>query len=226
MTDIILEHKGIIDKYEGDAIMAEFGAPMYYPDHATKACLVALKMQEKLAEMRKVWKEEGRAELRARVGVNTGNMVVGNMGSREVFDYTVMGDAVNLASRLEGANKMYGTYIMISEFTYEWIKEDFHTRLLDLLMVKGKAKPVAVYELIAQKTDDVPDYLAELIAHYNLGYGSYTEKNWDAAIGHFKKCLSILPDDPPSKTYLDRCEVYLETPPPDDWDGVFVMTTK
>lgn len=226
MTDIILEHKGIIDKYEGDAIMAEFGAPVYYPDHAQQACRAALRMQEKLAEMRVKWKEEGRSELRARVGVNTGNMVVGNMGSREVFDYTVMGDAVNLSSRLEGANKMYGTYIMISEFTYEWVKDEFYTRPLDLITVKGKTKPVGVYEVMGEKNKEVPDHLTDLIAHYTLGYGQYMERNWDAALDHFKKSLEILPDDPPSKVYIERCENYKVNPPPEDWDGAFVMTTK
>ncbi len=226
MTDIILEHRGIIDKYEGDAIMAEFGAPVYYPNHAQMACKAALRMQEKLKEMRKVWKEQGRSELKARVGINSGNMVVGNMGSRDVFDYTVMGDSVNLGSRLEGANKQYGTYIMLSEYTYEWIKDDFYARPLDLLRVKGKEKPVEVYELMAEKDGPIPDYLPDLIATFDLGYLAYKDKNWEGALKHFRKCGEILPGDPPSEIYVKRCEEYLKNPPPENWDGVFVMTTK
>ncbi|RMI26255.1 MAG: adenylate/guanylate cyclase domain-containing protein, partial [Calditrichaeota bacterium] len=132
MTEIILNYDGIIDKYEGDAIMAEFGAPIYYEDHALKACHAALDMQARLRQISRRWRREGRPVLTCRVGINTGNMVVGNMGSRKVFDYTVIGDEVNLAARLEGANKAFGTRIMISESTYNVVKDEMVTRPLDL----------------------------------------------------------------------------------------------
>jgi len=142
MTDIVLKNDGIIDKYEGDAIMAEFGVPVSYPDHPKKACITALEMQKKLEELRLKWKSENRPQFKARIGINTGEVIVGNMGSQTVFDYTVIGDHVNLGARLESANKFYKTYIMISEYTYELIKDDFYTRPLDLIKVKGKQKPI------------------------------------------------------------------------------------
>jgi adenylate cyclase len=226
MTDIIIEERGIIDKYEGDAIMAEFGAPLYYPDHARRACNAALRMQAKLAQMRKTWEAEKRPALQARVGINSGNMIVGNMGSREVFDYTVMGDAVNLASRLEGANKAYGTYVMISEFTYEWVKEDFLIRPLDKLTVKGKTKPVQVYELMAANGSDYPEVWNDLAARFRLGFDAYLKRDWSKAAKHFSGCLDLVDNDPPSKLYLQRCQVYAQEPPEKDWDGAFVMTSK
>jgi adenylate cyclase len=226
MTDIVLENKGIIDKYEGDAIMAEFGAPIYYEEHAIKACETAILMQEKLVEMRQKWAEEGRPQLQARVGINTGNMVVGNMGSRDVFDYTVMGDAVNLGSRLEGANKPYGTYIMISQTTYDLVKEHFYARPLDLLAVKGKTEPIKVYELMALKNSTTPPEVPELAAKFATGMDFYFGKKFAEAIKIFEQCLSLREDDRPSLLFIDRCKAFIENPPGEDWDGVFVMTTK
>ncbi|HID10062.1 MAG TPA: adenylate/guanylate cyclase domain-containing protein, partial [Candidatus Latescibacteria bacterium] len=150
MTEVILGHEGIIDKYEGDAIMAEFGAPLPLPDHARKACFAALDMQAKLAELRERWSQEGKPLLYMRVGVGTGRMVLGNMGSREIFDYTVIGDSVNTASRLEGANKEYGTRILISEATYLAARDHIVVRELDRIRVKGKREPVRAYELLGR----------------------------------------------------------------------------
>jgi adenylate cyclase len=226
MTDIVLENKGIIDKYEGDAIMAEFGAPIYYEEHAIKACETAILMQQKLVEMRQKWAEEGRPQLQARVGINTGNMVVGNMGSRDVFDYTVMGDAVNLGSRLEGANKPYGTYIMISQTTYDLVKEHFYARPLDLLAVKGKTEPIKVYELMALKNSTTPPEVPELAAKFATGMDFYFGKKFAEAIKIFEQCLSLREDDRPSLLFIDRCKAFIENPPGEYWDGVFVMTTK
>jgi len=149
VTDIILAHGGMLDKYEGDAVMAVFGAPILQPDHAERACRAALAVQARLTELRGAWKERGLPQFITRIGLNSGEMVVGNMGSRERFDYTVIGDAVNLGSRLEGANKQYGTYLMISEATRELAGANkFVTRELDMIRVKGKAEPVRVYELM------------------------------------------------------------------------------
>jgi class 3 adenylate cyclase/CHASE2 domain-containing sensor protein len=149
VTDIILAQGGMLDKYEGDAVMAVFGAPLKQPDHAERACRAALAVQARLTELRSAWKQRGLPAFITRIGLNSGDMVVGNMGSRERFDYTVIGDAVNLGSRLESANKQYGTYLMISEATREMAgPEKFVTRELDMIRVKGKAEPVRVYELI------------------------------------------------------------------------------
>jgi len=226
MTETVHDYQGIIDKYEGDAIMAEFGIPVPYDDHAKQACFAALEMQKKLAMLREKWKAEGRPQLRARIGINTGEVIVGNMGSREVFDYTVMGDHVNLGSRLEGANKFYGTYIMISEFTYEYVKSDFYTRELDLIRVKGKEKPIRVFELIASSQDKVSEEFLNLLEVYKTGIMNYKAQNWDQAIECFDKCLAIMPDDAPSSEYRARCIEYKFNAPGPEWDGVTVMTEK
>jgi adenylate cyclase len=148
MTAIILDCGGIIDKYQGDAIMAEFGAPLPMPDHADRAVTAGLKMQRRLSELQQVWRGQGLPELSCRIGINTGPVIIGNMGSQQVFDYTVIGDAVNLASRLEGANKDYGTFLMISEFTLASLTLcRFKTRFLDSIKVKGKSQSVKVYEV-------------------------------------------------------------------------------
>ncbi len=226
MTEILLKHYGNLDKYEGDLIMAFFGAPIHFPDHATRACYTALEMQEKLVHLREKWRSENRPELRARIGINTGPMIVGNMGSKNRFDYTVMGDAVNLASRLEGVNKQYSTKIMISEFTLEHCKSDIISREIDLIRVKGKEIPVRIHEVLARAGDGISDEHRSVLEHYSRGLEAYRLRNWEQGIAEFQLALDIKPDDGPSLTYLKRCREYLESPPPDDWDGVYVMTTK
>ncbi|MFH1012490.1 MAG: adenylate/guanylate cyclase domain-containing protein [Candidatus Peregrinibacteria bacterium] len=148
MTEVILKHQGTLDKYEGDAIMAFWNAPVAQHDHAKSACLAALEQQARLQELRKQWKKAGLPEIHARMGINTGPAVVGNMGSADRFDYTAIGDAVNLASRLEGINKQYGTEIIISENTYAQVRDLFECRQLDRTQVKGKEQVVTIYELI------------------------------------------------------------------------------
>jgi adenylate cyclase len=226
MTDTILQHQGIIDKYEGDAIMAEFGVPVSYENHPLMACKAALEMQRKLKNLRAKWREEGKPLLRARIGINTGEVIVGNMGSRDVFDYTVMGDHVNLGSRLEGANKFYGTAVMISEYTYEYIKNDFYTRELDLIRVKGKEKPIRVFELIALKELRLDEKFLEMLDMYTRGLTHYKAQEWDQAIDCFETCLKLRPNDPPSSEYRSRCIEYKFSSPGPDWDGVTVMREK
>jgi adenylate cyclase len=226
MTEIVLAHDGIIDKYEGDAIMAEFGVPVHYDNHAFLACNAALQMQKKLRYLRKKWEQENKPMLKARIGINTGEVIVGNMGSRNVFDYTVMGDHVNLGSRLEGANKFYGTYIMISEYTHEHVKDDFFTRELDLIRVKGKEQPIKVFELIASKRDKLDEKFAKMLVEYSKGLEHYKQKEWDDAIGCFETCLNLRPNDTPSSEYRSRCIEYKFNSPGPDWDGVTVMTEK
>jgi len=226
MTEIVLAHDGIIDKYEGDAIMAEFGVPVHYDNHAYLACSTALQMQKKLRYLRQKWEKENKPTLRARIGINTGEVIVGNMGSRTVFDYTVMGDHVNLGSRLEGANKFYGTYIMISEFTCEVVKDDFYTRELDLIRVKGKEQPIKVFELIASKRDKLDEKFEKMLIAYNKGLEHYKKQEWDDAINSFESCVNLRPNDTPSSEYRSRCIEYKFNSPGPDWDGVTVMTEK
>ncbi|MBN2424137.1 MAG: CHASE2 domain-containing protein [Calditrichaceae bacterium] len=226
MTDIIIAHNGIIDKYEGDAIMAEFGVPVHYPNHAYMGCKAALKMQKELNRLRRQWLDQGKPDIQARIGLNTGEVIVGNMGSRDVFDYTVMGDHVNLGARLESANKSYGTKIMISEFTHEFIKNDFYTRPLDLIRVKGKQKPVEVFELMAEKSEEIAPAVKEQIDFYVAGMNAYRQREWDKAIDYFEQCLNLLPDDQPAQIYRTRCIEFRFNEPPADWDGVITMREK
>ncbi|MCH8156871.1 MAG: CHASE2 domain-containing protein, partial [Nitrospinae bacterium] len=225
MTDIIMEYEGTVDKFEGDAIIAFFGAPIPYDDHARRTCHAALDMQKRLAEKRAEWKRQGKHELFMRIGINTGPMVIGNMGSKTRMDYTMMGDSVNLAARLEGVNKQYKTYTMISEFTYEQTKEHVEVRELDLIRVVGKREPVRVYELIGKK-GEMADVLRRVLPVYNEGLKFYRKQQWEEAINCFQKALEIDAEDGPSLTYLERCTDFQDKPPPDDWDGVFSMTTK
>ncbi len=226
MTDIISKYDGIIDKYEGDAIMAEFGAPLPDEDHALKACCAALEMQEKLVEMRVKWRKEGRPELFMRAGINSGEVVLGNMGSDSVFDYTVMGDNVNLASRLEGANKEYGTDIMCTEWTFDLVKDQIIGRELDLIRVKGKEKPVKVFNVMARKSTGLSSTMKKVMESYEQGLLAYRQQRWDEAIVYFKTALRHKADDGPSLEYLKRCEAFKANPPGADWDGVFTMTHK
>ncbi|RMG64210.1 MAG: adenylate/guanylate cyclase domain-containing protein [Calditrichaeota bacterium] len=226
MTEIVFKYDGIIDKYEGDAIMAEFGAPVYFEDHARKACLAALEMQERLIELRQRWTKLKLPPLTCRAGINSGTMIVGNMGSRRVFDYTVLGDEVNLASRLEGANKIFRTRIMISESTRKLIEDDFYTRTLDLIRVKGKQKPVQVFELMAVKNERFDRIMLNLLPVYENGIRYYRNREWKKAAACFRYCLKLRPHDGPSQLYLRRVVEYAKNPPPEDWDGVFVMKTK
>lgn len=226
MSEVIHKHNGIIDKFEGDAIMAEFGVPVSFPDHAKAACRAAIEMQEKLRKLRTRWIKEGKPPISARAGINTGEVIVGNMGSRLLFDYTVIGDHVNLGARLESANKAYQTKIMISEFTYGELDDEFFTRPLDLIRVKGKQKPIRVYELIGFKTTPYKDNYLKMLENYHQGYEAYCRRSWDEAIQFFDNCRSLVPKDYPSQMYFERCVDFKYNSPPDDWDGVITLKEK
>ncbi len=224
MTDIILANDGTVDKYEGDAIVAFFGAPIPHPDHAIRCCNAAVDMQNSLNRLRDEWIREGYPPVYARMGLNTGPAIIGNMGSQQRMDYTMMGDTVNTASRFEGANKNYGTYTMISEFTCNQIGERFVVRKLDLIRVIGKATPSEVYELVG-RTGEVGEEKLRIIEDYNRALEEYRSKNWDSAAEMFGRIVKKY-SDPPSKTYHERCLRYRKNPPPADWDGVFVLSQK
>ncbi len=225
MSEIILKNDGVVDKYIGDAIMAFWNAPVDQPRHPALACFTALESIERLKVLQKKFAERKLPAIDCRIGINTGTMVVGNMGSKNRFDYTVMGDSVNLASRLEGANKPYHTHIMISEFTYEKAKDDVEVRQLDLLRVKGKAIPIKVFELVARK-GQLTEEQKKAFALYRDGLAFYMDRQFKKAVETFKKVLAIIPHDGPSEVYIQRAEGYMAAPPPKDWDGVYVMTTK
>jgi adenylate cyclase len=225
MTDIVLAHGGIVDKYIGDAIMAFWGAPISETEHAQKAVRCALAMRRRCDELRPAWRAEYGPTVIARAGINSGLAVVGNMGSKHKYNYTVMGDMVNLASRLEGANKPYGTTLMISETTYALCKDVVDVRELDLLAVKGKEKPVTVYEVLAER-GQTPAPFAATMAAYHEGLEHYRQQRFSDARAAFTRALALSPDDGPSQTYVARCEHFLATPPDPDWDGVWHMKEK
>jgi len=199
---------------------------VFFEDHAVKACYAALEMQERLKKLDLSKYKEVLTSLSCRIGINSGHMIVGNMGSKNVFDYTVMGDSVNLASRLEGANKMYGTHIMISEDTYKLAKDEIISRPLDLIRVKGRQKPVRVLEVVARRDQPIPDNLRSMLPVFVNGIRYYHTRDWKKAEDCFLFCLSLVPEDGPSKEYLRRVREYAQEPPPEDWDGVYVMHSK
>jgi adenylate cyclase len=224
MTDAVFKYDGLLDKYIGDAVMAVFGAPIDQPDHALRACRTGLEMMEELHRLREKWAAEGRPDVNIGVGINTGDMVVGNMGSQMRFDYTVMGDSVNLASRLEGTNKEYGTNIILSEFTYEVVKDELYCRELDAVRVKGKKRPVRIFELLGDRKDAAR--WQAFVDPFETGLAKYREGRWDEAIAAFRSVLEAKPGDFPAQLYIERCEALKADPPQGEWDGVFTMTKK
>jgi adenylate cyclase len=225
MTDIILRHRGNVNKYLGDGIMAVFGAPRGEPNHATLACYAALDSQATLARLREEWKAQGLPEIIARIGINSGPLVVGNMGSQARMEYTVMGDSVNLASRLEGANKFYDTRILLGPRTYELAQGDIEAREVDMLRVKGKLEPVVVYELLARK-GELPIEKRRVVGLYQEGLAVYKRRDFALSKDRFEAALALDPSDGPSKVYLQRSQEYTIAPPPPDWDGVYVLKSK
>jgi len=225
MTDIILRHRGNVNKYLGDGIMAIFGAPRGDPNHASLACFAALDSQSELAKRREQWKAEGQPEISARIGINSGWLVVGNMGSQVRMEYTVMGDTVNLASRLEGANKFYDTLILLGPRTYELAAQDIEAREVDLMRVKGKKEPVVVFELLARK-GGLSAEQHRVMEKYLEGLEAYKRRDFKAAAAQFEAALTLDPRDGPSRVYLERAKEYFVATPPANWDGVYELKSK
>jgi adenylate cyclase len=224
MTRVVFRHDGTLDKYIGDAIMAIYGAPLPQEDHPLRACLTALDMMEELRLLQARWSAEGRPPIDIGIGINTGEMVVGNMGSERRFDYTVIGDEVNLASRLEGLNKQYGTHIIISEFTHALVEDALFCRELDLVRVKGKAKPVRLFEVVAARGADGDE--RHWVNTFAEGLFRYREREWGGASDSFQRVLDQRPHDGPAQMYVERCRLLRSSPPPSEWDGVFDWQTK
>ena len=218
MTEVVLKNKGTLDKYIGDAVMAIYNAPLDVMDHPEKACRTAKEMIDKLKEINISFKQKGLPPVDIGIGINTGYAVVGNMGADMRFDYTAIGDTVNLASRLEGQNKYYGTHIILSEFTAGKVKDKFMLREIDLMRVVGKEKPVAIFELMTDGNSKLADGFSEALKVYRA-------KGFQNALDIFTGLLGEH-SDPVAKLYAERCREYLQTPPPPDWDGVFISIKK
>lgn len=226
MTDLVFSNKGTLDKYMGDAVMAFFGAPINYKEHAKMGVKCALNMLERLAVLQKEYKEQNLPPIDIGIGLNTGEMSVGNMGSETVRSYTVMGDAVNLGSRLEGINKQYGTRIIISEFTRKEISDDdFLCREIDWVKVKGKLEPVKIFEVVDFNIK-ASDEKKKAVSLFQQGFELYHNKQFQEALQKFEEAKKHSNDDGPSLLYIERTQNYIQNPPPDNWDGVFTMTTK
>jgi adenylate cyclase len=225
MTDIVMAHGGYVDKYEGDCIMAEWGVPFAMKDHAVQACFAALEQQEKLAEIRPRLRADFGHDIFIRMGINSGPVTAGNMGSQNRFSYTVLGDVVNFASRCEPANKDYGTSIIIGDLTRQLAKDAIEARVLDRIVVKGKTVPVPIHELLARK-GCLADPMMKTICLYEEALHLHWDRKWDEAIERLDEALRAAPSDTPSQRLRERILAYKATPPPETWTGEYVRASK
>ena len=227
MSDVILEKEGTIDKYEGDAIVAFFGAPLQYPDHALRACTTAIIMKRLEDEINNnIMKHHlSPSSLRTRIGINSGDMIVGNMGTQKKMNYTIVSNAVNMAARLEGVNKQYGTWILASEDTIKGTYGRLLARRLDRIRVVGINEPVRIYEVL-ELIADAPRALQDKIEMFNKAQELFEERRWKDALEDFSRILEQYPQDEPTALYLDRCRRFLQAPPLDSWDGVYSFDEK
>ena len=224
-TGVVAQCHGVIDKYIGDGILAFFNAPHDDPHHVANACLCALKVQEALEKKRVEWESAGKPGFRTRIGLHTDDVVVGNIGTPERFSYTVIGDGVNLAARLESLNKAYGTWILVSEKTRTIAGDGFEWRRIDRTAVKGRAQGEFVYELLG-KSGKVGDRMLQARDRYQTALDAYPDRRLEEAIEGFEEAAQIRPKDKAALTLRERAEAYLEMPPPKDWNGIFVQTKK
>jgi adenylate cyclase len=224
MTEVIFRYDGMLDKYIGDAIMAVWGAPLPQADHAARACQAALAMLARLHALTEQWRERGWPPLQIGVGVNSGPMVFGNMGSADHLSLTVIGDEVNLGSRLEGLSKLYRANIIASEATIKGAGEVVVARELDLVRVKGKRLPVRIFEILAPGSERAQ--WQPLVEQFAAGIAAYRERRWEEGIALFGAILAARPDDGPAQLYLQRCREMVDTPPGPDWDAVTTMDVK
>ena len=226
MTEQIFLYQGMLKEYVGDELMAIFGAPIEKLDHAERACAAALAMQEQRKILNEEWAKLGRPPLIARTGINSGLMLVGNLGSKYRFAYGALGDHVNLGSRLEGLNKIYKTQILIGENTARMVEKSFVLREIDMVQVVGKEQAVCIYELLAKAGTSLPVEQEKAFCFYTAGLEAYRERRWDEAGKLFNESLTLWLGDGPSRTMMERCKIYEKTPPLETWGGVFEVTQK
>lgn len=226
MVDCISREEGMLDKFIGDAIMAAFGLPIAHDDDEDRGVRAAISMIRELWEWNKEREGRGLRPADMGIGLNTDLVVSGNIGSPKRMDYTLIGDGVNLAARLESACKAYSARILISEHTFKKLRGTYRIRDVDLVVVKGKTEPVGVYEVLDYHDDESFPNLMDVVSHFNEGVKNYRAANWDKAIQQFQECLSFNPQDHLSNTYIERCQQLASEPPGDEWNGVWVMTSK
>jgi len=220
LTKILSDNRGTVDKYIGDGILAFWGAPIQDDENAVNACRAGLACRDRIAELNRNWQSEGKSPFITRIGISTGETLVGNVGSSERMNYTVMGDNVNLASRLEGANKLYGTQVIVDRRTCESASEEFLFRLLGRAALRGRSGETTIYELVGKKTGDEADANAAICTAFTRGVEAYLAREWDEAFAIFSDLSAHLPEDAPTGFYLERCRQYRNDPPGEDWRGV------
>ncbi len=225
ITNIVISHDGMIDKFIGDAVMAVWGAPIANPKHGQLACEAALQIRSRLQTLASEELSLTGAAISARMGINSGNVVAGNIGGEKRFDYTVLGNEVNLASRLEGVNKLYNTEIIIGENTHQLLDGEFELREIDAVRVKGKTVAVRIFELQGP-TGSLDKTQAQRNQHFAEGLGHYKQQSWQTAIEEFQLALEHIAHDGPALVYVERCKELNDHPPSPDWDGVYDITTK
>ena len=225
MVEAISEQGGMVDKFIGDAIMAGFGIPVSNDDDEDRGVRAGINMIKRLWEWNKIREKDGKMPVDMGLGLNTDKVVSGNIGSSKRMDYTMIGDGVNLAARLESACKAYSARILISDFTYKKLKGTYQIRYIDDVIVKGKTEPVGVREVLDYHTTETFPNLMDTVNHFNEGRVSFKAGKWDKGIRSFKECLKANPADKLSKTYIERCE-FMKKKNPRDWDGIWVMTSK
>jgi len=226
MVDCIQKEGGMLDKFIGDAIMAVFGIPLAHDDDEDRSVRTAISMITSLQVFNKGRSSKGQKQVNIGIGINTDTVVSGNIGSPKRMDYTVIGDGVNLAARLESACKQYSARILISEYTVKKLRGTYRIRDIDQVVVKGKTKPVGVYEILDYHTEETFPNLMESVSHFKGGREYYRAGNWDKAISAFSEVLNLNPGDKLSQIYIDRCKQLKESPPPGDWNGIWVMKSK
>lgn len=226
MVEAVFNYEGTLDKFIGDALMAVFGAPLPLENHAWMAIQSALDMRKRLAEFNRRRICEDQPQIHIGIGLSSGEVVSGNIGSHKRMDYTVIGDGVNLSSRLESVTKEYGCDIILSDFTYQLCRDRIWVRELDKIRVKGKAIAVNIYELIGDVKDPLKDTTRKFLELYQLGREAYMTRNFKKAIFYFEEAHQLRSSDQAVIIHLDRSRNYLNNPPSDHWDGVHTMTSK
>ena len=226
MVECIQREEGMLDKFIGDAIMAAFGIPVGHEDDADRAVRAAIAMLRELKTWNVQRAGEGKTQIDMGVGLNTDMVVSGNIGSKKRMDYTIIGDGVNLASRLESACKQYGSHILVSELTYAKLRGTYRTREMDLVVVKGKTQPIAIYEILDYHTDETYPQMIDALGYFRDGLAKYRQRKWNDAVKQFSEVVAMNPADKAARLYAERCAYLAKHPPGDDWNGVWVMESK